>query len=369
MRQQMLNGQWPDECTRCQQEEEAGLNSRRGYEIQNWGLDPKSLVAGTQKDGSISEESFPLKYLDLRFGNNCNLACRMCGPTDSNAWYKDYHAITNKLSFQDSHGQVDLAIVNGKIVEKQASYNWYEQPEFWDSLKSSLDTIEHIYMAGGEPLLIRQHYDFLQDCVSQGLSAKITLEYNTNLTVLPQKVINLWQHFKQVRVGASIDGFGEVFEYQRYPAQWSRVYENLKKLDQLGSPVFSWLACTVTVFNIRHIPDFLRWKVLESGFKKINSTKRRPLISHHMAHNPKHLNIRVLSPSQKESIQKLYSEALLEFANEFDELHFLEAKKILNGIEKYMLADSYFKSHHQVFLKQTEKLDQVRGQDGSHLLP
>ena len=61
----------------------------------------------------------------------------------------------------------------------------------------------------------------------------------------------------------------------------------------------SWLAFTVTAYNIFHMIDFMKWKLQDSNFKKINGTRRKPIVSHHVAHNPEHLNIRVLPPELK----------------------------------------------------------------------
>ena len=105
----MLTGVWSEECGRCRSEEENGLNSRRQYEQQNW---PKSTIEKAQEqtelDGSIDVEETPVEYYDLRFGNFCNLKCRMCGPTDSDAWYDDWIKLTGKNTFKDTSGQVEI---------------------------------------------------------------------------------------------------------------------------------------------------------------------------------------------------------------------------------------------------------------------
>ena len=72
----MLNGVWSEECARCKQEEEVGLNSRRPHEMQQWDLDFKEAQRVTKEDGSINTEDV-LVYYDLRFGNLCNPQCRM----------------------------------------------------------------------------------------------------------------------------------------------------------------------------------------------------------------------------------------------------------------------------------------------------
>ena len=79
MRRNMLNGVWSEECGRCRSEEESGLNSRRIYEQQQWDYTQENARNDTNLDGSINVEQVPVKYYDLRFGNFCNLKCRMCG--------------------------------------------------------------------------------------------------------------------------------------------------------------------------------------------------------------------------------------------------------------------------------------------------
>ena len=308
IRKEMLKGQWHEACSRCRDEEGAGLDSRRLYELRTWSLRASDVQTMTKNDGTLDVKESPVRHYDLRFGNHCNLSCRMCGPADSDSWYNDHVELTGKKSFKDTHGEIVLSPSDRGWKDKSDSYSWYQSEKFWNELEANMANICHIYMAGGEPLLIKKHYDFLEECIGKGFSENIILEYNTNLTILPSRVVELWKSFKQVRVGASIDGYGESFEFQRYPAQWSKVYENLKKLDQMGDPVVSWLACTVTVYNVLHIPEFMLWKLTKSGFKRINNSPLKPVITHHMAHKPEHLNIRSLTPNQKQQVQSKFQE-------------------------------------------------------------
>lgn len=369
MRLELLSDRWPEECVRCKQEEESGLNSRRQYELSNWKLDINEIRSKTASDGSIDTNEVPVLYYDLRFGNKCNLSCRMCGPSDSDSWYADYNALTGKTYYEDTHGRVEIEKRKEKWVDKKSTYNWHESEIFWKELGENKENIQHIYMAGGEPLLIEKHYDFLESCVEQGLSANIILEYNTNMTVLSQRVIKLWKHFKQVRVGASIDGFGKVFEFQRHPARWDHTYKNLKKLDELEFPVISWMACTVTVYNVMHLPEFMRWKVMESGFKRINGSKMKPIITYHMAHKPEHLNIRVFSEEQKNRVKEHFSKYKDIFKQNFSEDHFKKSIAILDSVEDYMMSQSYHEKFYGEFESFSSKLDRIRNQNSSLYLP
>ena len=88
-------------------------------------------------------------------------------------------------------------------------------------------------------------------------------------------------------------------EYQRYPSEWNKVLRNIHRVDRAPANIDAWFAYTVTAYNVLHMPEFMRWKLSESGLVKFNNTFKKPIITHHVAHHPKHLNIRVLPPELK----------------------------------------------------------------------
>jgi hypothetical protein len=368
VRKNMLEGEWSQECGRCQQEEASGLNSRRQYELDNWKFTRDDARYITKEDGTIKDRK--LEYYDLRFGNLCNLACRMCGPTDSHTWYEqwtDYHGSTE---YKDTHGIVKLTRnENGRLTTND--YDWHNSESFWQQIEANIPNIEHVYMAGGEPMMIERHYEFLQKCIDAGQSKKMIIEYNTNMSNLPNRVLDMWTQFKQVRVGASIDGMADVLEYQRWPIKWSQAYKNLQKLDeyaQRNSNIIAWLAFTVTAYNVWHVPEFMWWKLKESGFVKINSTNRRPIITHHVAHGPKRTNIKLLPIEIKNDLAEFYKEWINKFENEFDEHITTNAKQILTSILKFANAEDL---SHIVpeFVKFTKYLDQARNQNILTIVP
>jgi len=250
------------------------------------------------------------------------------------------------------------------------AFNWVENEQFWVQLEANIHNIEHVYFAGGEPMLIERHYEFLDKCIAADAAKNIVIEYNTNMSTLPGKVTKLWTKFKQVRVGASVDGMGAVVEYQRYPVKWEKIHRNLLILDQLPSNIVGWLAFTVTVYNVTHMIDFMKWKLMESGFKKINSSARRPILTHHVAHHPKHLNIRVLPDEYKAEVTKKFEE-FVEWAeaSEFPKRIKSEAKIIANGVTNYMNSESYYDKHWNEFVEYTIKLDEIRGESFLDIVP
>ena len=359
VRKNMLKGDWSQECGRCQQEEASGLNSRRQYELDNWKFSIEDAKTVTAADGTITEPK--LEYYDLRFGNLCNLACRMCGPTDSHTWYEQWTDYHGSLEYKDTHGTVKLTRNdNGRLTT--TDYDWHNSETFWQQIESNIPNLKHVYMAGGEPMMIERHYEFLQRCIDAGQSGKMILEYNTNMSNLPNRVLDMWTRFKQVRVGASMDGMGAVVEYQRWPLKWSQAYKNLQKLDeyaQHNDNILAWLACTVTAYNVWHIPVFMRWKLEESGFKKINSTKKRPIITHHVAHGPKRVNVRILPLDIKHDVISYYNTWKLYFRTNYPEHVYKNAEGILDSITKYMLAADYSDKLSE-FIRFTSYLDKAR---------
>jgi hypothetical protein len=364
IRLNMLNGVWSEECGRCKAEEENGLVSRRSYENQQWNMDMYKVVNQTGADGSINSINFPVVYYDLRFGNFCNLKCRMCGPTDSNAWYDDWIKLTGSNKFKDTSGVMEI------VDNDVPAFNWPEYEPFWQQLEANIHNIEHVYFAGGEPMLIERHYDFLERCVEAGASKHIVVEYNTNMSTLPSRVTKLWTHFKQVRVGASVDGMGSMQEYQRSPSKWEKTLDNLRKVDALPGNIMAWLAFTVTAYNVNHLIDFMKWKLSESGFNKINSTIRRPIVTHHVAHHPKHLNIRVLPAAYKKELTENFKKFVQWVKENNYPIHVIkQAEDISNGIISYMNSESYYNEHWNEFVSYTQKLDAIRGEELTSVEP
>jgi hypothetical protein len=363
VRKNMLDGVWSAECARCMKEEDSGLNSRRQYELSNWKFNLADAQKVTQDDGTIVDTN--LQYFDLRFGNMCNLACRMCGPTDSHTWYEQWLEYHNDDGYDDTHGRVTLQRnEKGRLFTKD--YDWHNSESFWEQIEKNISHIEHVYMAGGEPMMIERHYEFLQKCIDGNHAKNIIIEYNTNMTNLPDRVLNMWTHFKQVRVGASIDGMGEVVEYQRWPLKWKSAYKNLQKLDDYAynnKNIIAWLAFTVTAYNVWHVPEFMWWKLKESGFKAINTTKKRPIITHHVAHGPKRTNIKLLPADMKIQLREYYNEWIERFNNEddFDDNVKKNAQSILSSVLKFADAEDLSDKLDE-FVRFTKYLDTARKQ-------
>jgi hypothetical protein len=377
----MLEGKWPNACTRCKNEEAAGIRSRMQYENERWSADGtwnlKKAISATNADGSINVGEVPVVFYDLRFGNLCNLKCRMCGPTDSSQWYEDQVKMFGN-KYQDTQGIVELQKDNkGKYKPVVDIYGWYEDSSMWRQLENNMPNIKHLYLVGGEPLMINQHYAFLQKCIDAGHADHIVLEYNTNITNIPDRAWNIWKHFKQIEIGASVDGIGKIVEYIRHPVKWEMLERNIQTLDNAEGNFKLWLAPTIQIINSMHLPDMVIW-VLKQNFKRFNSQAWKSPVTPHPLHHPKWLNMKILPDKAKKYITRHYmkSKPLIK------ELIYAQTTKGPNQKEKLYNKTSEMLDNYAKFLNKDDwselmpkfwelntRLDDIRGESLQDVVP
>lgn len=306
VRLQMLNGEQPPSCAKCYKEEASGHNSKRQWETRYWSqrVDVDQLLRETTEDGSVPPR---LSYIDLRFGTKCQLACVMCSPHDSSGWIKDWQAVYPQFENQNLKETFQW---NNKGSINGSSYNWHKNnPTFWQQFYDQIPHMQQLYFAGGESLIIEEHYDILEECIRQGHAKNLEIRYNSNGVEWRDDLFDLWKEFKLVRFHYSVDNIHEMNEYIRYPSSWKRTEEVFHILDkQTSDNVEVTVACAVQALNIYYIPDFLKWK-LTQGFRKINMW---PFgaggINYHFVYHPPHLNVKVLPQWFKERCRKHYEE-------------------------------------------------------------
>ena len=269
VRKMMMNGEKPASCLKCYKEEAAGHRSKRQWETDYWikdGIDIEQLKRETYEDGSTDSK---LRYIDIRMGTKCQLACVMCSPHDSSGWVKDWKALHPKI---ENETLKETMVWANKGKEFDASYNWHkDNPVFWEQFWKQIPYIRQLYFAGGESTVIEEHYEILDKVIEMGYAHQIEVRYNSNCIELPDRLLEQWKHFQKVRMHYSVDSIGAMNDYIRYPSEWEHNLKQFKRLDTMTSNnVEVTIACAVNALNIYYIPDFLKWKLQESGLKKTN---------------------------------------------------------------------------------------------------
>ncbi len=349
-RLQMLNNQVPSSCTKCFSEESKGIVSKRQWETIVWKerIDIDSVVAKTGADGSLPVD---IPYFDLRLGNLCQLKCIMCSPHDSSSWIKDWKMQYSKYKTfelrQDQHWD-----------DRNRDYTWYQKGNFLNDMQDQADSIKELYFAGGEPLLIPEHYKILEFMVASGAAKNCVLRYNSNGLEIPDRLLELWNHFKQVKFNFSIDAVGDKNYYIRYPSKWETVVENLHRLDNTPDHVIVNIACAVQILNVLYLPELIEWK-RQQNFKKINKDNGAGMIGLHLVYLPSYLNVRVLPKHLKD----LVTNKLTSFINNNTDKRFLTdpmGKQRWEGFIKYLNYEDW-SNKMPALLEYLEVCDNTRG--------
>ena len=245
LRQNMLLDQPSKQCTKCYEQEEHGAFSMRNDSNRNYGH-LINEVDQTQSDGTHPE--FKIRYWDVRFSNLCNFSCRSCGPIFSSNWYNDHVRLYDRKP--DVLGR-DMARVE---------YTTGNEDSMIEQMLPHIPYLEQVYFAGGEPLIMKEHYFMLEKLIELG-KTDVRIQYNTNFSELHYKdnhVFEYWKHFKNVSVGASLDASGSRAELMRRGTDWSQAVANRQRMKAEVPHVDFYVSATVSAMNVLHVLDFHR---------------------------------------------------------------------------------------------------------------
>lgn len=270
LRQELIEGVWPSACKNCQYFESLGSTSMRTIFNDKFQDVVVPMVAEVNDNDII--------YADIFLSNKCNSKCLTCSPASSDFWLDEYNYIHNS-SFTETQ-------LNNRI-----------QPFTFEDCKNLIHrhpNIQHISFIGGEPTIIDSHFQFLEYLVSTSKSKNISLTYNTNLTGFTNDLLKLWSSFKHVGISISIDGYGKVNEYIRYPFKFSKIENNLDQVLQMDNVDVN-LACTLSIFNVVDIPNlFTYW--YDKLSKTVKKDKPQFIATYlNRVTFPEHMNYNLLS--------------------------------------------------------------------------
>jgi MoaA/NifB/PqqE/SkfB family radical SAM enzyme len=308
----------------------------------------------TESDNTGYVKDFDLKFVDYRFSNICNLTCRICSPHFSSKWHAD---------------AISLEIISPSqttsLIRPTSNIG-----SLWGQLVSLLDGLERIHFAGGEPLMMEEHYRILEYLISKE-KTDVMITYNTNFSELVYKrwdVIEFWKHFKHISVCASLDGMGRRGELMRKGIKWDIVEGNRKRmLNEVPHASFQ-LTPTVSVMNVLHLPDFfIDW--IEKGLLQPEE------LNIYLLFEPYFYNIVNLSIDLKEKVHKKYT----DFFNQYVHVNFEKNKADyvhaqFNTVLTHMHSSKEFKpegiAYGQFsFASYNKKLDELRNENFIEVFP
>lgn len=212
LRNEMLQGNRPQLCSRCWHIEDAGNKSFRDFANSVYREEYERIVA------EKSPEPIGIVKVEFDLDAKCNLKCRMCGPFSSSLIRKEVEENPEARQYYEA---------------SWSDTKWIDAVDITKVLSEHIHTIKQIYLIGGEPLIIDENLKLLQFLCETGAAKNISLHYNTNGMNNPNDFIDYWKQFREVHLGLSIDGYKSTFEYIRFPGKWTKIEKNLMHLKSI----------------------------------------------------------------------------------------------------------------------------------------
>jgi radical SAM protein with 4Fe4S-binding SPASM domain len=339
MRVRMLNNQKSRECLKCYDQEKSGFFSLRLSSNKHFGHNI-GLVDSTQPDGTAD---FVMKYWDIRFSNLCNMACRSCGTWFSSNWYEDHKKLTGS---PPPHAKIMRV---GRHTD-----------DLWEQMLESFEHTEQFYFAGGEPIIMEEHYRILKE-LDRRKMYHVRLIYNTNFSKTRFKdidVFELWNKFDSVSVGASLDAEGARAELIRKGTVWEETIANRRRMIEMCPKVDFYISSTVGLINSLHVTDFHR-SCVEQGLIKPQD------FNFNLLQHPIWQRMDILPPEYKQQVKEKF-EVHIRWLKDQDPL-----TRATKGFESAL--DWMFKTDNQkhldLFFANTRKYDKMRNEDTLEIFP
>ncbi len=340
IRRKFAEGKKVEGCWKCFDREASEGHSMRLEKNRNFSNWHETLL----QDADLMNAAPPHAVaMDLRFSNLCNFKCRSCWHGASSKWFTDGKAI-------------------GVTAGRKAEIRSFETlDEVVSQIGPGMDGLEEIYFAGGEPLIMDEHYALLRLLHDRGQTG-IKLSYNTNLSTTRfagQSIFELWAKFENLDITASIDAAGARGAYVRSGFNWDTFVRNVQELRTKCPHAKLQFGITVSALNILTLTDLFR--ALESQCNAV------PADFHlHSLQDPAHYRTQVLPAHTKQNARARIEDYITEKSRASDSIDdFVAAAR---GITDYM--DACDLSGKLPDLRDiTDQLDSLRSENVAVSLP
>jgi MoaA/NifB/PqqE/SkfB family radical SAM enzyme len=333
MRDNMLKGNIISGCEKCYLEERIHGKSMRTKVNAQYNLEEL-----------IKKDKTSLKFLEVAFGNYCNLACRSCGSEFSSSWHRD-----DKI--MSLHYERDNVIEN----LKNSDFIWKED---------DFNDIDYIKFTGGEPMLHPNFIKFLDIIIKGDNHSRITLEIFTNCSWIPKdKILKRLQKFKKIKIFLSVDGTGTVNDYIRHNSKWQIVEKTILvwlEFEKRMPGLSVTLTPTVSMYNIFNIKELLiYWATIRNTYNlEISNTSGKVIVN--IVTYPEYLAITLLLDYERVITD------LNNYVDNTENQYLIEPALIIINFLKSSNSSKYSLEY---FLNYTHDLDKLRNQSLKESVP
>lgn len=220
MKQRMLGNDPLPQCKHCYKDEAAGFESKRIQE--NF----KTIIFTEQAFDRSFDQNPIVKQITHRdpvlpidwhvdLGNECNLACKMCGP-----------ALSSKIAAQ--YRQWNIIDRSQPVIS-----NWTEDDESWQQFLHNIEQVpalSRLHFMGGEPLLNRRFESLLDYLIDCGRHKTMSISFVTNGTIYRQSLIDKLKMFTSCDLEVSLETVNRTNNYIRQGSSIEQVLGNIEKI-------------------------------------------------------------------------------------------------------------------------------------------
>ena len=223
VRRRMMAGETLPECEVCNHR----LLNTDVYRDYFWRLfQHRYDEIWTSTDDTGHTTMQPISW-DYRFSNLCNFRCRTCGDMLSSAWETE----------QRQHDMIDWSNPKNAWMQPEVrrQISQFQDQQIEQEFAQAVEEhrVEEIYWVGGEPLMYEQHWRYMQRIVELGDGPRVYARYNTNLSRVDYRGINLYRdilsHIRDWQICASLDGTGRTGEYIRTGLDYEQWLANFRQ--------------------------------------------------------------------------------------------------------------------------------------------
>lgn len=233
----MLEGKCHSRCNNCYHVDSNAENPSLSESNRNWYK--KISIGYSSLDFYDNPHNHSFKVLDLRWRNTCNQACVYCSSDLSSRWASE---LGHKIEIADK------ALQDAK-----------------NHIFQNIDQVRHVYLAGGEPLLIKENEELLDLLLKRNPTVEIRV--NTNLSNINGPVFKKLSHFQNVKWTVSVDAVEDRYEYIRWPGVWKDFLSNLQHLQNKKQEInYNMVWC---VLNAHHIFDCMDYLLENNGHENM----------------------------------------------------------------------------------------------------
>ena len=380
LRKQFMKGEEPSICNRCFDDERGGVISNRQYSNYFFSKMLKKIPEITLEDGTCTE--FKLRYWDFRFSNLCNMKCRSCGPIYSSLWKEDARKLgnmdflgplgankkyTEKFDKQWEKFKKTSHLMAKDNKDKVVKIDLVDNKKTFDFIDEHIDYVEKIYFAGGEPLLMDEHW-YIIEKLHRMKKFDIKIFYNTNMSTLKSKnkhIIDYWKDFQDIDIAASIDEIDKRAEIVRSGTNWKRVEDNLIEVSKLKN-INLGLEITVSAMNVFRLPEILQ-RCIDIGV--IHGERKKgipPYQNFHLNHlfNPDVYHVSILTDSRRKQALKHLNNFIIDKMIK----HKINLKPMFNQVIQELNKPQNSNARKR-FFKISERLDFIRKEKITDIIP